>query len=121
MMEYNRPGNGVKRDTGKHQWHLLPLAILRGVVDVLMFGAKKYAPNNWRLGMPWSQVYNAAMRHLITFWEDRNDLDPETKLHEIDHAICCLLFLRHYTLHFPHLDDRYQPGVQDAVEDGEAQ
>lgn len=104
---YNAHGQGVKYDTGKLQWSLLPLAYLRGVVRVLMFGAAKYSPHNWRQGMPHTQTYNATMRHLDA-WMAGEDLDPETGLHHVDHALCELVFLRGHITDHTHLDDRYR-------------
>lgn len=107
-IQYNKDGAGIKFDEGKLQWHLLPLKYLRGTVRVLMHGAKKYAAHNWRKGMPWSQTYNALQRHLDAF-HDLEDLDPDTKLHHLDHALCELLFLRAHVEDFPQHDDRFRP------------
>lgn len=104
---YNAPGAGVKADQGKEQWNLLPIQYLRGAVRVLMKGAAKYSPHNWRKGMPWSQPYNAAVRHLDA-WMAGQDCDPETGEHHLDHAMCCILFARAYTLERPELDDRFK-------------
>lgn len=107
-MEYNAPGAGQKKDSGKLQWHLLPMQFLRGVVRVLMFGAKKYSAHNWRGGMPWTQTHNATLRHLDA-WMSGEDLDPETGESHIDHALCELVFLRAHIIEHPELDDRYKP------------
>lgn len=105
---YNAGGQGIKHDVGKPQWNLLPLQYLEGMVRVLEFGARKYSPNNWRRGMPWSQTYNALQRHLIAFMGGQ-DNDPETGLCHLDHALCCLLFLRAHVAERPALDDRFKP------------
>ena len=39
---------GVKYDSDKPKWNLLPWDELEDVVKVLTFGAKKYAPDNWK-------------------------------------------------------------------------
>ena len=106
MSHYNAAGHGIKHDQGKLKWHLLPMQYLQGVVRVLMFGAKKYDEHNWRKGMPWSQPHNAAIRHLAAFMTGE-DIDPETGESHIDHAICCLIFLRAFVADYPQLDDRY--------------
>lgn len=108
MTEYNSEGMGIKHDQGKLQWHLLPLKYLEGTIRVLMFGAKKYTPWNWRKGMPWSQPYNALQRHLQAYIEGEA-IDPESGEHHLDHALCCLIFLRFNTIEKPELDDRYKP------------
>jgi hypothetical protein len=104
---YNAPGAGIKHDTGKLQWNLLPLKYLRGTVRVLMFGAKKYAPWNWRKGMPWTQPYNALQRHLDA-WIEGEDIDPETGENHLDHAMCELVFLRCFVEEHPDKDDRFK-------------
>lgn len=96
---------GVKYDQGKLPWHLYPWDAAEDVVKVLDFGAKKYAPRNWEAGMDWSRVYSAAMRHLIAWWGGEN-LDPETGLPHLAHAMCCLMFLQAYGKRGVGSDDR---------------
>src|SRR3990167_191438 len=103
---YNAEGAGIKHDAGKLQWHLLPMKYLRGVVQVLMYGANKYAPHNWRRGMPYTQVYNAMQRHIHAYM-DGIDNDADTGLSHLDHAMCCLMFLKAYSVEFPEHDDRF--------------
>jgi hypothetical protein len=98
---------GVKHDNGKLQWHLLPMRLLEGVVEVLMAGARKYAAWNWTRGMPYTRALNAAQRHINAF-SAGEDFDQDSGQHHIDHALCCLIFLRHFTLHGADvLDDRF--------------
>lgn len=96
----------IKGDAGKAPMSLLPFDALKGVAHVLGFGAKKYGANNWKKGLDYSRVMDAALRHISSFNEGE-DMDSESGLHHIDHAICELLFLRWYTIHKPSLDDRY--------------
>lgn len=95
-------GVGVKMDEGKPQMSLLPLKDLEGVVRVLEFGAKKYARGDWKF------VENGAFRYLdaglrhggelsdATTIEELRVLDHESGLPAIDHAICSLIFARHF-------------------------
>ena len=83
---------GIKHDSDKLVWSLLPLEVLRDVVKVLMYGAKKYAPDNWKYVKPKERYYDAGMRHLDA-WQAGKNKDPETGLNPIAHAICCLIFL----------------------------
>lgn len=83
-------GAGLKADAGKGRWTLLmqgfPLA-LAGVVEVLGFGAKKYAAHSWR------QVENAPERYRDALYRHLNALesgelvDPESGLSHWEH-IC---------------------------------
>ena len=59
---------------------------------VLAFGAKKYAPNNWKGGFAWSRLWRAAYGHIEA--HKRGDIyDPETGFLHLSHALCCLMFL----------------------------
>ena len=96
---------GKKFDEGKAQLSLLPYGPLSDVARVLGFGAEKYAKNNWRKGMAWSRLYDAALRHILAA-ASGEDADPETGLPHEAHAICCLLFLLEYRKTRGELDDR---------------
>lgn len=99
---------GIKHDTNRDPMDLLPLLPLRHVSCVLGFGARKYGPDNWRNGLEYRRLLGATLRHLTAFSEGE-DLDEETSLSHIDHAICELLFLSHF-IHTgrSELDDRYR-------------
>lgn len=81
---------------GKIQWHLLPVRASRGLLRVLMYGARKYAEWNWTKGMPYSELYDGVNRHLSAWWYDREDLDPESGLPHLWHALAGLTFLAEY-------------------------
>lgn len=84
---------GVKYDNDKPQWSLLPFKALREVVDVLTYGAKKYAPDNWKKVPNAKQRYiDAGFRH-FTAYAGGEKLDPETGKSHLAHAMCCLLYL----------------------------
>lgn len=84
---------GVKHDSGKPRFSLLPLKQIETVVAVLEYGAIKYAPGNWqKVENPRDRYFDAAMRHVFA-WRNGEKLDPETQLPHLAHAVCCLLFL----------------------------
>lgn len=84
---------GTKLDDGKPRWDLLPHVSVAQVVAVLSFGAKKYAPDNWRTVQGWRwRYYAAAWRHAVAWWLGERH-DPESGLHHLAHAACCMLFL----------------------------
>lgn len=84
---------GVKYDKDKPQWSLLPFKALTEVVEVLTYGAKKYAPDNWKKVPDARRRYiDAGFRH-FTAYASGEARDPETGKHHLAHAICCLLYL----------------------------
>lgn len=87
----------IKNDSGKPDWTLVPFQSLEGMVQVLEFGAKKYAAYNWTKGggFSWVRVTASCFRHLFA-WLAGQDNDPESGLNHIYHAQCNLLFLAHY-------------------------
>ena len=111
---------GRKDDGGKVRMELLSSIALRKVAEVLTFGAKKYADENWRAGIAWKRVIGAALRHL-TAWKDGEDADPETNLSHAAHAACCLMFLLEYLETHPELDDRYKVGEKNEKPNSDVQ
>lgn len=87
------PTEGRKFDGEKPQWYLVPWRALTTVVEVLTFGAQKYAPDNWKyVEGARHRYFDATQRHLVA-WQEGEMTDPETGKNHLAHAICCLLFL----------------------------
>lgn len=84
---------GRKFDSEKTQYGLLPPKALKETADVLTFGAKKYAPDNWRFVPDANRRYfDAAMRHLWA-WKEGECNDPESDRSHLAHAMCCIMFM----------------------------
>ena len=87
---------GIKFDSGKLRWSLLPYDALADVVRVLMHGAAKYEDFNWQHVVSEdggkARYFDALQRHLIAWWNGEIN-DPEDGLSHLAHATCCLLFL----------------------------
>ena len=87
---------GKKFDEGKLQWSLLPWSGLKGAVEVLMMGAKKYSRDNWK-EVPDAKVrYLDAMLRHVAAMQDGDGIDPESGLPHIDHVVCNAMFLAHF-------------------------
>jgi hypothetical protein len=107
---------GTKHDQGKPQMGLMSQVFLMGLSRVLTFGATKYASHNWRKGIAYSRLFDALMRHLWAWWGGE-EIDPESGECHLDHAACCLMFLREMREDRADLDDRYfRPIVQATIE-----
>lgn len=84
---------GIKYDSDKLEFSLLPKGVLQPVLRVLSFGKKKYAADNWqRVDNSKERYYNALQRHLTQWWEGEKT-DPETGENHLAHAACCVFFL----------------------------
>lgn len=84
---------GRKFDGGKPRYGLLPPIALEDVAKVLTFGAEKYEEDNWRrVPGAMDRYFDAALRHMWS-WKRGEANDPETGLHHMAHAICCLMFI----------------------------
>lgn len=104
----NPPGKATRYDEGKTDWSLMPFDAVEEINKVLEFGAKKYAPNNWKKGFPVSRVLNSCLRHLFSFLRGER-VDPESGLSHIAHAACNLLFI----LYFLKYKEKYADFIED--------
>lgn len=95
----------VRHDQGKTDWSLLPIKAIELVLQVLMFGAKKYGRDNWKSGFHYRRCYNSCQRHLAA-WIELEDNDKESGLPHLAHAVCSLLFLITYQYFGTGVDDR---------------
>jgi hypothetical protein len=92
-------------------WDLFPWDAAEKIVDVLNFGAQKYAARNWEQGIKYGRVFAACIRHLTAWFmckvTGKTAKDPETGISHLGHAGCCLLFLLAYeTRGMEKFDDR---------------
>lgn len=99
------PGSGARYNSDKPDLSLIPLCTLEDEARVWMHGKKKYNAWNWAKGMPWSVPLACALRHLSAF-QRGEDIDPESGLPHIAHAMCNLRMLTLYAQTYPEGDDR---------------
>lgn len=94
---------GTKYDSDKLRYDLYPVEAYEGCTAVLTFGANKYAPNNWQKVDPKERYLAALKRHLVAQEKFEKSggkglsIDLESGLPHLDHAQCCLVFLRELT------------------------
>src|SRR5687768_12937254 len=89
---HGAPPHFVKQDSGKLPLDLMPFAALEEMGRVLAFGAQKYRPHGWRLVDKRSRYLAAALRHLFAYAQG-DDLDAESGLSHLSHALTCVAFL----------------------------
>ena len=95
---------GRKFDQSKPRMELLPPLATLEVAKVLTFGAQKYEPNNWKYVPDAANRYTAgALRHIFATMA-QEQLDPESGLDHLAHAICCLMFI---------LEDRLEKSTEE--------
>lgn len=101
----------VKYEEGKLHLELVPPEVdiaIASVLGKMNFELKKYPPNNWRKGLQYSKYYAALRRHLLAWWTGE-DVDPESGLPHLWHALCNLAFLSAQnddTARYAQFDDR---------------
>lgn len=84
---------GAKHDAGKPRFTLLPLAAVAAIVDVLEFGARKYAVGAWQRVPNAKRRYTDALwRHFVA-WQLGETHDRESEQHHLAHVACNALFL----------------------------
>ena len=72
----------------------------------MLEGDRKYGRHNYRvIGVRTSVYYDAAMRHLMAWWEGE-DIDPDSGLSHITKAMSCLCVLRDAMINSKVCDDR---------------
>lgn len=82
---------------GKEGVDQIPPEVLLEWGKVFNYGEKKYARDNWKKGTEWYQFYGSALRHLYRFWQGE-DIDPESGLPHLAHALWNVGCLRYYQL-----------------------
>lgn len=91
----NELKEGIKYDNGKPQISLLTRESLIAEARVFEYGAKKYSRNNYKKGMKWTRLLDAAFRHLIAF-NSKEDFDEESKMNHLWHVKACIAMLIYY-------------------------
>jgi hypothetical protein len=87
------PTVGIKFDSEKPDYSLLPPNALDELVKVLTMGKVKYSRENWRLLEDGENRYFAAAQRHLWALRKGETYDPESGLHHAAHAAACVLFL----------------------------
>ena len=84
---------GRKFDGNKLEYGLIPPLAMKEMVRVLTFGAQKYERDNWKRVPDSKRRYFDALERHVWAWKMGEQLDPESGIHHLAHAMCCLMFL----------------------------
>jgi hypothetical protein len=84
--------------------HVVPCNILMDLALGMAEGSCKYGSHNYReMGVRASIYFDAAMRHLMAWWEGE-DIDPDSGLNHVVKAMTSLVVLRD-SMHMGNWDD----------------
>lgn len=97
--------SALKYDSDKPDLSLVSRELMEQLARVREFGAKKYSRNNWKKGFKYNRSIAAALRHIMAFNSGEN-LDSESGLSHVAHAIACLEHLLNDIANHPENDDR---------------
>ena len=89
-------GAGLKFDSGKLRYSLIPPVAIAALAKVLTFGAEKYAPNSWQTVENGEERYLDALFRHIEAYRSGESIDPESGLSHLAHAACNVAFLLHF-------------------------
>lgn len=99
----------------------IPCPVLFEIGVAMLEGACKYRRHNYRVaGVRASIYYDAAMRHLMRWWEGE-DIDPDSGVSHISKALAGLIVLRDAQMRGMVQDDRppathgWFPQIEQAV------
>ena len=109
---------GAVRNTmkGKGRYDLIPPEPLRRIAKVYERGAEGYGDRNWEKGIPFSRLFDSAVRHLQEWLTLKTAMRYNKSLEEVpgplhpeeDHlaqAAWNILALMHFETYRPDLDD----------------
>lgn len=97
---------GNRYNQGKLKWSLVDWESLEPLVQVLMFGANKYAAYNWQKGLKVTETMESCLRHIHSFLSGE-DNDIESGLSHLGHAEANLHFVIWMLKNRPDMDDRH--------------
>jgi len=80
---------------GKLKWSLVHFKSLIPLVKVLMFGAKKYSPDNWKKRLDKKEILESLARHLFALM-DGEENDRESGESHIGHIMSNAMFYAYH-------------------------
>ena len=81
----------LRYNDNKPRWGLVDFKSLIPLIDVLDYGTRKYAKDNWKLGLKNDEILESLARHLFALM-DGEDVDQESKQLHIGHIMANAMF-----------------------------
>lgn len=99
---------GVKYDSDKLRFDLIPPIALFELAKVYTIGARKYEDRNWEKGLKYGRVFGAMMRHAWRWWlgEERDPVDGQCHLASVMWCAAALIHFQATPECRLNLDDR---------------
>lgn len=85
----------LRFNEGKPRWTLVHFMSMTPLVSVLEYGAKKYAPYNWKKPMSRSDILDSLQRHMAKLI-DGEENDEESGLPHIGHVMANAMFYSYH-------------------------
>lgn len=86
---------GLRYNEDKLKWGYIHYKSLEPMIRVLMFGAKKYAPENWKKGLDKKEILESMQRHLAALI-DGEENDQESGISHMGHIQCNAMFYNYF-------------------------
>ena len=81
---------------GKMQWTMMDFKAMEPMIQVLMYGAKKYDRDNWKKACPKKlDLLDSLERHFVGLVAGES-VDPESGLAHIGHLMCNAMFYSYW-------------------------
>lgn len=87
----------LRYNQGKPKWSMVHFKSLEPMVRVLMYGADKYARDNWKKGLDRQEILDSMQRHLAALI-DGEEFDPESQEYHIGHILCNCMFYSYFNI-----------------------
>jgi hypothetical protein len=88
----------TKHDNGKNRLDLIDPDYILGLGEVLSYGAKKYAANNWKQingQEDIERIKGALLRHMMAYMKGE-EFDEESSLQHLHHMAAGAMFLAYF-------------------------
>lgn len=98
---------GIKKDKNKPKVSLIPPIAILEMAKSFTYGAQKYSPDNYKKGINFRRLIDAAYRHILSI-ADGVDVDEESGNLHAASVMSNMAMLIYMMKHKPEMDDRYK-------------